>query len=305
MKFVITGEYFYLKEDVSMRKLEAYLCCLCMAIMMVLMSSSVYGATLKSVTLNKTGTYKWDLTHDGKADTVKFVLTKDKYNMYTNRLQINVNGKNAYTVSNLYIYSVEAQYVKISNSKEFLYVVGRGDSNTPFIRKIFWYDTASQKLMETADLSKYSGAVSGIKKVSGNSLTISYGCGTSLTGRMSWNYAYEYNSAQKKFILKSSTATAKCAFVYDPGDGYGPYFKKNMYKTAKSIRVYSDKLCTKNASVIPSGKWMTMKKVFVNSAGNMSIQFKYGNKTVWIPCGTSAYGSFEGVNRRLAGGFFG
>ena len=33
-----------------MRKLEAYLCCLCMAIMMVLMSSSVYGATLKSVT---------------------------------------------------------------------------------------------------------------------------------------------------------------------------------------------------------------------------------------------------------------
>lgn len=267
------------------------------------MSSNVYGATLKSATVSKTKTYKWDLTHDGKSDSVKFVIAKDNYNMI-NKLQIHVNGKKAYSASNLYVYRIEVQYVKISNSREFLYVVGRGDSNAPCIRKIFRYDTASKKLVEAADLSQYSGAVKGIKKVSGNSLTIAYECGPGLTGRIKWNYIYEYNSAKRKFILKSSTAAVKCSFTYDPGDGYTSYFKKNMYKTAKRVTVYSDKLCTKNRSVIPAGKWLTMKNVFVNRAGKMSIQFKYGNKTVWIPCTTSAYVNFEGVKRRLAGGFY-
>lgn len=286
-----------------MKKTKIYLYCLCMAIMMLLMSSNVYGATLKSATVSKTKTYKWDLTHDGKSDSVKFVIAKDNYGML-NKLQIHVNGKKAYSASNLYVYRIEVQYVKISNSREFLYVVGRGDSNAPCIRKIFRYDTASKKLVEAADLSQYSGAVKGIKKVSGNSLTIAYECGPGLTGRVKWNYIYEYNSAKRKFILKSSTAAVKCAFTYDPGDGYTSYFKKNMYKTAKRVTVYSDKLCTKNRSVIPAGKWLTMKNVFVNRAGKMSIQFKYGNKTVWIPCTISAYVNFEGVKRRLAGGFY-
>lgn len=286
-----------------MKKTKIYLYCLCMAIMMLLMSSNVYGATLKSATVSKTKTYKWDLTHDGKSDSVKFVIAKDNYGML-NKLQIHVNGKKAYSASNLYVYRIEVQYVKISNSREFLYVVGRGDSNAPCIRKIFRYDTASKKLVEAADLSQYSGAVKGIKKVSGNSLTIAYECRPGLTGRIKWNYIYEYNSAKRKFILKSSTAAVKCAFTYDPSDGYTSYFKKNMYKTAKRVTVYSDKLCTKNRSVIPAGKWLTMKNVFVNRAGKMSIQFKYGNKTVWIPCTTSAYVNFEGVKRRLAGGFY-
>ena len=286
-----------------MKKTKIYLYCLCMAIMMLLMSSNVYGATLKSATISKTKTYRWDLTHDGKSDSVKFVIAKDNYGML-NKLQIHVNGKKAYSASNLYVYRIEVQYVKISNSREFLYVVGRGDSNAPCIRKIFRYDTASKKLVEAADLSQYSGAVKGIKKVSGNSLTIAYECGPGLTGRIKWNYIYEYNSAKKKFILKSSTAAVKCAFTYDPGDGYTSYFKKNMYKTAKRVTVYSDKLCTKNRSVIPAGKWLTMKNVFVNRAGKMSIQFKYGNKTVWIPCTTSADVNFEGVKRCLAGGFY-
>lgn len=286
-----------------MKKTKIYLYCLCMAIMMLLMSSNVYGATLKSATISKTKTYRWDLTHDGKSDSVKFVIAKDNYGML-NKLQIHVNGKKAYSASNLYVYRIEVQYVKISNSREFLYVVGRGDSNAPCIRKIFRYDTASKKLVEAADLSQYSGAVKGIKKVSGNSLTIAYECGPGLTGCIKWNYIYEYNSAKKKFILKSSTAAVKCAFTYDPGDGYTSYFKKNMYKTAKRVTVYSDKLCTKNRSVIPAGKWLTMKNVFVNRAGKMSIQFKYGNKTVWIPCTTSAYVNFEGVKRCLAGGFY-
>lgn len=301
---VIIENYSEQKEDVSMRKTKVYFCCLCMAIMMMLMSSSVYGATLKSVTVSKTQTYRWDLTHDGKTDSVKFVIAKNNYDMI-NRLQIHVNGKKAYSISDLYVYRIEVQYVRISNSKEFLYVVGRGDSNTPYIRKIFRYDTASKKLVEAADLSQYSGAVRGIKKVSGNSLTISYECGQGLVGRIKWNYIYEYNSAKKKFALKSSTAAVKCTFTYDPGDGYASYFKKNMYKTAKSITVYSDKLCAKNASVIPSGKWLTMKKVFVNKSGKMSIQFKYGTRMIWIPCDIGAHTSFEGVSRRLAGGFFG
>lgn len=274
--------------------------------MMMLMSSNACAATLKSVKVNKTSTYKWDLTHDGKADSVKFVLTKDRYD-YCRKLQINVNGKKAYSASNLWAYGFDVQYVKMSKNKEFLCVIGRGDSNTPYIRKIFWYDTTSKKLVMVADLSKYSGAVQKIKKVSGNSMTISYGCGASMIGRIRWDYIYEYNSAKKQFILKNSTAAVKCAFAssYDPGDGYTSYFKKNKYKTIKSIKAYSNKLCTQKASVIPTGKWLTMKKIYVNKSGKMSIQFKYGTKTVWIPCSDNAYSYFAGVSRRLAGGFYG
>ena len=86
-----------------MKKTKIYLYCLCMAIMMLLMSSNVYGATLKSATVSKTKTYRWDLTHDGKSDSVKFVIAKDNYNMI-NKLQIHVNGKKAYSISDLYVY---------------------------------------------------------------------------------------------------------------------------------------------------------------------------------------------------------
>lgn len=286
-----------------MRKMKVYFGCLAMVIMMMLMSCNAYAATLKSAKVSKTKTYKWDLTHDGKADSIKFVLTKDRYGC-CKKLQINVNGKKAYSASGLRAYSFDVQYVKISKNKEFLYVVGRGDSNMPYIRKIFWYNTASKKLIAAADFSQYTGAVQKIEKVSGNSLTISYSCGSSMAGRIKWNYIYEYNTAKKKFTLKNSTASVKCAFSsdYDP-DGYTSYFKKNMYKTQKSVRAYSDKLCTQNASVIPSGKWLTMKKIYVNKSGKMNIQFKYGTKTVWIPCDANDY-CFAGINRRLAGGFY-
>lgn len=290
-----------------MRKMKVYFGSLCMIIMMMLMSTSAYAATLKSVTVNKNRTYKWDMTHDGKADSVKFTFTKDRHNSgCCKKLQISVNGKKAYSASNLWAYEFQVQYIKISKTKEFLYIVGRGDSNYPCIRKIFRYDTASKKLVEAADLSKYTGTVWGIKKVSGNNLTISYTCGPSSVGRIKWNYIYEYNSAKKKFVLKSSTAAVKCAVSnYDPGDGYTSYFKKNMYKTAKSITAYNNKLCTQKAFVIPAGKWLIMKKIYVNKSGKMNIQFKYGTKTIWIPCDKNGSPYFEGINKRLAGGFYG
>ena len=227
-----------------MKKAKIYLYCLCMAIMMLLMSSNVYGATLKSATVSKTKTYRWDLTHDGKADSVKFVIAKDNYNMI-NKLQIHVNGKKAYSISDLYVYRIQIQYVKISNSKEFLYVVGRGDSNTPYIRKIFRYDTASQKLVEAADLSQYSGAVRGIKKVSGNRLTIAYECGISLAGRIKWNYIYEYNSAKKKFILKSSELSQ----LYDVSEETIRRDLDKLEKEGLAIKSYGGAVINEDVSI--------------------------------------------------------
>ena len=297
-----------------MRKLRILIYCLCIMTLTVFMSSNADAATLKTITVSNSSTYKWDLTHDGKADTVKFLLTKNNYGCVI-KAQIYVNGKIAYTYSNSskYFHRLEVQYVKIANDREFLYVVGRGDSWKPYIQKIFRYDTSSKRLVVAADLSKYTGAVRGITKINGNNLIISYQIHTGSGGRVNWQYEYKYNASSKKFTVKDAKVTAKTASTWYVGDGYDYYFKKSMYKTAQNITTYSNRSCTNKAVVVPSGKWMTLKSIYVTPNGKISLQFKYGNRYVWVKCwemhswglglGNPYY--FCGVIRRLVGGTYG
>lgn len=291
-----------------MRKLRILIYCLCVMTLTVFMSSNADAATLKTVTVSNSSTYKWDLTHDGKADTVKFLLTKNYGRVI--KAQIYVNGKIAYTYSNSSrtFYRLEVQYVKIANDREFLYVVGRGDSCIPYIQKIFRYDTSSKRLVVAADLSKYSGAVRGITKINGNNLIISYQIATIPADRVNWQYEYKYNASAKKFTVKDAKVTAKSASTWYVGDGYDYYFKKSMYKTARYITTYSNRSCTNKAVVVPSGKWMTLKSIYVTPNGKISLQFKYGNRYVWVKCwenDSRAIYYFCGVSRRLAGGTYG
>ncbi len=284
-----------------MKRIRLLFYFLCMVSMTFLLSSNADAATLKSVTLTNSATYKWDLTHDGKADTVRFQFSKN--GNYITKTQIYVNGKNAYTYSGNF-YKLEVQYVKISNSKEFLYVVGRGPSHMAYILKIFRYDTSSKKLVESADLSKYTCSVRGITKISGNKLTIAYGKQTDVAGAVKWSYEYEYNASSKKFELKNAKVTAISRIYYtryaEVGDGYDSYFKKGMYKTAKSLTVYSNRSCTNKTAVVPSGKWMTLKSIYVTPKGTISLQFKYGNRYVWVK-NNGNFNDFCGVSRRLVG----
>ncbi len=100
-----------------MRKLRILLYCLCIMTLTVFMSSNADAATLKTVTVSNSSTYKWDLTHDGKADTVKFLLTKN--GSYITKTQIYVNGRIAYTYSGRSFYRLEVQYVKLAMTESF------------------------------------------------------------------------------------------------------------------------------------------------------------------------------------------
>ncbi len=162
-------------------------------------------------------------------------------------------------------------------------------------------------------MSKYKGGVRGITKINGNNLVISYQIHTGPGGRVNWQYEYKYNASAKKFTVKDAKVTAKSAFTWNVGDGYDYYFKKSMYKTAKSITVYSNRSCTNKVTVVPSGKWMTLKSIYVTPNGRISLQFKYGDKYVWVKCwkayswgiGIESLDYFYGVARRSAGGIYG
>ncbi len=282
---------------------------ICFILMLLLTALPAQAASVtKHNAIKKTTSFKADMTHDGKVDTIKVKLTKN--GTYISKVTIEINGKKAFSESGLWCYNVNVHYFKYSNKDEFLYVLGRGDSNMPYIQKILYYNTSSKKLKTALDLFNYSAAAGSISIPEKNSLKVGYDCGPGIVGRIHWNFTFKYDSKKHTFKIKKNTASVKNAFTYDPKDGLTSAFKNNKYKTAKTVSFYSDKACTKPSFSVDRGKWVVMKDIYVTKDGFMSVSFKYGSKTGWIkvrdPRGAYVgYGYFEGINNRLAGGFYG
>lgn len=281
----------------------------CIFIMILCFAVPVNAASVKKYNyLKKNTTIKQDMTHDGKADTINIKLTKDDY--YIQKVAIEINGTKVYSTSDVWSYNLNVQYFKYTNKDEFLYLCGKGDSERPYIQKILYYNTSKKKLEIALDLYKYTGAAISISVPSKNNLKVGYECGPGTVGRIHWDFTYTYSPKTHTFKLKKSTAAVKTAFPFDPKDGLTSSFKKNKYKVAKTVQFYSDKACKKRSFTVTPGKWVVLKNVYVTKDGAMSVSFTYGKKTGWIkvrdPKNHFVSGVyFEGVSRRLAGGFYG
>ena len=295
---------------------------ICLAL--VLMSLALFGlatevsakASFKTLCSYNTGSrfsYKVDMTGDGKADTLAFTMGKYKSDGTQNVL-IKMNGTRVLLTNVPYSYGYYIQYITLSNKAEFIYILGRGDSNMPGLHAVYRYDASRKKLVKALDLAAYLGTSGLVAKVTTGTISMSNGSTLIPVGRVSWTYTFKYSAASGKFKLSSTSATVKSAAMTDRNDGYDSYFKKSQFVAAKSFSTYTTVSMKKTAYKVSVNDVLQMKKIRLYKKG-LYIQFKNkAGKTGWI----HAYqkyntgnqsdilsGIFYGVNIRSAGGFYG
>ena len=295
---------------------------ICFALM--LMSLALFGltaqvsakASFKTFCLYNTisrFSYKADMNGDGKLDTLAFTMGKFRTDSTQNVL-IKMNGTRVLLTNVPYSYGYDIQYIALSNKAQFLYIIGRGDSNMPGLHAVYRYDASRKKLVKALDLSTYLGTSGLVTKVTTKTMSVSNGCTLMPVGRVSWNYIFKYNTASGKFTLSSTSATVKSAAMINRDDGYDNYFKKSQFVAAKTFFTYTTVSMKKTAYTATVNDVLQMTKIRLYKKG-LYIQFKnQEGKTGWI----HAYqkyntgnqsdihsGIFYGVNSRLAGGFYG
>ena len=248
-------------------------------------------------------TFKVDMDGDGKQNTL---VAAFKENNGFRKVSVKMDGKNVLSMNAPFFYSIHIQYISLSKKAQFLYFHGYGDSGMPSIQSVYQYDKSTKKLKKILDLENYLGTAGQVVKVSNNTVTFSNGCGIPLTGRIKWNFAFIYKN--NRFTLKSNTATVKYAGTLKTNDGYDKYFAKSQYVVETSFSAYTKPEGTKIAFTASKGKVLKLLKIKLYQGG---LYFQFSDpsgKKGWVrgyQRGSYIGAVFCGINRRLAGGFYG
>ncbi|MCD7735843.1 MAG: hypothetical protein LUI07_02580, partial [Lachnospiraceae bacterium] len=160
------------------------------------------GADAKAAsnrTLSTGRTYTaYDVTGDGKADTIR--LTKGgytSYDMYTS-LTVTVNGSTAYTYKDAYYYGFSVKLLTLNNGKVFLFITGWGD-NDDGSAHLLQYKNSTKKFKKIADFGtmfyKYGFHVnSNVQSVSGNKIVIRTNLMSYSLAGVSFDMTFSYKS---------------------------------------------------------------------------------------------------------------
>lgn len=242
-----------------------------------------------------------DLTGNGKKDSIKLKLTKDKYHPPIKKVRVYVNGKKALTINDKAgSYSVDVHYIHMSKTKNFLQIQTTWNNGIHNVNNIYRYDSKKKKLVKVLDLSNEFARPGAAVKVKGSQVQIGYSYQPPETGWIHWNYTYIYKNG--KFRLKSNTATVKSSLGNPSSrpDNYGKYFKKSQFVAAKPLSFYSSTDLKTVSLTAKRNDVLSLKKIKIVGR-NMYLQFKKGNAAGWhkVHNGTSQW--FYGVSSRLAG----
>lgn len=241
-----------------------------------------------------------DINGDGKADAIKITTTKSKG--YVSKITVSVNKKTAYTkaLKSGSVSFIRAKYASMSKSKEFIQIIGYGDSDSLAMNQIYKYNTKSKKLVSVSSLNQGIATAGEITAASKDYITIKHSTQPAETGYITWTLPYKYTNNQ--LVAASSTSSnVKSVIGNYKKDKYTALFNKNQFVTAKKLTFYNGK---KVGFVAPAKTTLTLKKVTL-SDGIVYVQFQYGKKTGWAHVHTSNYDYkspwFYGVNSRLVG----
>lgn len=224
----------------------------------------------KVVTLKANKTYRYDVTGDKKADTVRIEF-KDQ------GLTIKINGKVAYREKSVSGSSEEfkAELITLKNRKSFLYYNRGGELYDDEV--MLQFRSGKMKLIIDCDKimpRKLASAASFYpEKVSGNTIKFHFYAMYFSTSSTTSTLEYAYKGGTLKRVNKYSSVD-----VGSRGD--------NTYKALKSMKAYTSAKCTKGKFTIRKGQSVTFKKIYVSSK-LVSYQVKVGNKTGWIKAQTS------------------
>lgn len=275
-------------------------------ILFMMPKESVNAAVKKNNILNSYdhASVRVDLDGDGRKERLK-LKTEMEYDTYIKKAYLYVNNKKLLNFRNLTnVTSIEADYMKMSNSKIFIRIRLSGDSDNVHLDNFYKYDAHKNKLLKARELLDVQGWCAGatIKSVSSTQIKVLYTRQFVEIGSIQWISSYTVKNGKLK--LKSNTANAVSTYAkqytYDP-DGYGNLFQKNKYKAIKSIKLYTDTSLKKVSFSAGRGDILVLKKVKVTKNGYY-VQFSKGGKKGWIRL-KSYEGEplFYGISNRLAG----
>lgn len=257
-------------------------------------STTTKAASVKNIPVKKT--ISTDITGDGKADQILIQTTMNKYDQ-VQKFKIKVNKKWALikTLANQDVNYITAKYAKMTNSKEFIQIIGIGQNGYVTFNQIYKYNNASKKLYLVSNLNDTANAITSTTK---NSLVLTHSTQPSETGWITWKMSYAFRN-NKLVLSNSTTSTVKSVIGNNKKDYYSKLFQKNIFVTAKKMSFYNGK---KLAYSVPANTKVTLKKLTMSNS-KIYLQFQYEKKTGWISVNNKNYESpyFEAVNSRLAG----
>lgn len=256
---------------------------LCMALVMSLLLSKANVQAASQKTLKTDITYtKYDITGDGKADTIR--LTPIRWNEnYTDSeyksLKIRVNGVLAYTfksnevydnkVYDFYTYGFSAKLITLDNKKTFLYVEGYCD-NYDTVSCLLQYNSKTKKFRQIAyfnDVFGNPGHINtSIKSVKGNTVVIHvYYQSNTIAGIMvDITYKYKSGTLKQENPLKIQNMP------------FGRTLTAN-----RKFTVYKTIACKTKSFTVKSGEKVYFLKVYLKN-GKIYYKVRVNGKTGWI-----------------------
>lgn len=287
-----------MKEKLS----KLFGCCL-LAATLCLLTPSLTKAAVKNIPQQKNAnTFAANVDMDGnkKADSIVIKASKTKDDSYVSQYTIYMNKKavTAVNLSDFYCNYFTVQYVKMSNSREFLQIIGHGDNDYIVYNELLAYSKKTKQFYVVNSFHQSNIYATEIISANKNGLVIKHSDQPGETGWLFWTLPYKYQKG--KFVpATTSTKTVKSGIARSGKDKYSKYFAKNKFVAAKKLTFYNG---NKVAFRVNKGKVVTLTKLSL-SKNKIYLQFKYGKKTGWIRVNRPDYDSthplFQSVNSRL------
>lgn len=169
-------------------------------------------------------TKKIDITGNGKKDTIKFKTKMQEQSDWIDTFSITINGKKAFTAKNVFAYSYEVHYLRLSSKNIFLQIKSYENNYDSTISAIYKYDKRKKKLVKVLTLesqeSEFCTYESGVThigdeiSVDGKKLKVTYTGQLNVCGYLEWTKTYTYNG--KKFVEDKATTKVKGKKSYTP-----------------------------------------------------------------------------------------
>ncbi len=219
--------------------------------------------------------FKYDVTGDGKSDTVKISLSKGEYFDYDG-ITIRVNDKVVYK-KKADMYYCDVVLFTLKNGKAFLGITTSAENGDGAISGILQYK--SGKIQQIVDFTTflrnpkdYGYHFNGeVLKVKGNRIYTKQYLMSITLGHFVAEICYEYKNGTLKRTSNS----------YDVTEMWADGKNGDLFKASKKIKAYKTVKAEKIAFTVPKGKSVKVVKCYHNGK-KMLFKVRYNGKYGWI-----------------------
>lgn len=233
------------------------------------------GAQAHTLQLNTTY-HKYDITGDGKPDTIRVSGHYSNGPYDYQGLYVDVNGERVFSSSTEY-YGADIQLINLKNKKAFLYMYAWIDNGDSYVCGV--YQLKKGKLKQVINCNKvftkkawggkYGSHTGGtVVKVSGNAMWLDMSLMSYMAGHIDVTLEYKY----KKGTLKQTSKVGKLSV---------PAAKNNRAKALKKMTAYTSTTGKTKKFTIKKGQTVKFLRAYVKN-NKVLFQVKAGGKTGWI-----------------------